>query len=199
MLFRVRLSVFDPHTNTTYYTLTHPVKVISKVTQLKKKEVASPPQLGVVPPVAKKRASISSVSGDVVTTSINRIEQTQAEQLRILTAIANKILMDPHTTTETILPMTLNNSVEYSTEITGLGHNLKDDMESSFRKFIHCFSQIAPEERKEKWVELLENISERSDADAAKAAEFIDCVEGSTSASSKRLKVLKADQPKTLH
>lgn len=85
MLFRVRLSAVDPISGTAFGVISQPIKVISKLTQLKGKS-NNPKE---VSPSIKKRTT-----NDMIATTLTEIHRQLQEQNKYIHIIVHKLLSD---------------------------------------------------------------------------------------------------------
>jgi len=85
MLFRVRLSAADPISGTTFGVISQPIKVISKLTQLKGKS-SNPKE---VSPSIKKRTT-----NDMIASTLTEIHRQLQEQNKYIHIIVHKLFSD---------------------------------------------------------------------------------------------------------
>jgi len=91
-LFRVRILATDPMTKLPFDLFTHPIKVISKMNQMKKKDPTSSPTS--VPSKKRDRSTLtSSISGNGIdlATSVKNLEEVQRKQAETLDLIWMKL------------------------------------------------------------------------------------------------------------
>jgi len=188
MLFRVKLSAVDPLSGTTFGVISQPIKVISKLTQLKGKST-NPKE---VSPSIKKRTT-----NDMISTTLTEIHRQLQEQNKYIHIIVHKLFSDTMTQPSQRQErdneplQTLSNIItQHSLGIPNLEstdfqadippdqiqvpavpiHQVppnvqvqqqKPDLEDAFRNFISAFQSLQPEEKQNKLEKLegfLENV-----------------------------------------
>lgn len=89
MLFRVKLSAVDPLSGTTFGVISQPIKVISKLTQLKGKSTNNPKEIS---PSIKKRTT-----NDMIASTLTEIHRQLQEQNKYIHIIVHKLFSDSMT------------------------------------------------------------------------------------------------------
>jgi len=166
MLFRVRVSAIDPLAGTTFGVISQPIKVISKLTQLKGKGPGKE-----VSPSIKKRAT-----NDVIASTLTDLHRQLQEQGKYLNLIMHKLFSDmPHhqqrqqeREQEPSL-QTLSNIITQQTLSIGepneYGNDVQNDVppkiefEDAFRTFLSAFQGLPAEEKQNKLEGFLESVS----------------------------------------
>lgn len=150
MLFRLRFSGIDPETQMTFFTLTNPVKVISKMTQIKKKPDSS----------SKKRLN----SADLIGHSLSRVETQQSQiltnqvQQGTLLSLLQQQFQKQVEVMQLIIPKLFSSDYRQSSEELTEAEKL----EKSFHKVLSVYEKLSPEERQEKISQLLSDKEETS-------------------------------------
>jgi len=193
MLFRVKLSAVDPISGTTFGVISQPIKVISKLTQLKGKS-ANPKE---VSPSIKKRTT-----NDMIASTLTEIHRQLQEQNKYIHIIVHKLFSDsmaqpqPRQERDNEPLQTLSNIItQHSLGIPSLGESpdfqtdippeqiqvqvpvvpiqqvpvnvqvqQKPDLEDAFKNFISAFQSLQPEEKQNK-LEKLEGFLENVPAE----------------------------------
>jgi len=199
MLFRVQLCAVDSATSEQLEVTSKPIKVISKLTHVKKSQpnvVSSP----TTPTSSKKRLANSGSLGTIpviqssdinVTAALARIEQTQQNIVNVLSFIARRlfpgleeigVMFDQSSSqdgTTEISVGTIAQPQQALPVITTSSQQQQTDamegssteVEHSFRKFLVAVNSLAPEEKQEKISGLVSTLS--SD-DSDKLGELLD-------------------------
>jgi len=193
MLFRVRLSAVDPLSGTTFGVISQPIKVISKLTQLKGK---SSNNLKEVSPSIKKRTT-----NDMIATTLTDIHRQLQEQNKYIHIIVHKLFSDSITqqppprqdrdneplqtlsniiTQHTLGIPTMTENTDFQTDIPPEQiqvpvvpihqvvpvqvQSQRPDLEDAFRNFISAFQGLHGEEKQNK-LEKLEGFLENVPAE----------------------------------
>jgi len=177
MLFRVQLYGIDPLTGQPLEAISKPIKVISKVTQLKKS------QSGVLPTLSGKKRVMSHQSNSVpIVTSDNlahilsRIENQQSHHTYLLNLICRKLYGDDLSALadQSIVSEQLNMGTVGQPEMQ---QDEGTELESSFQKFLSVVNSIKPEEKQERISGL---ISALGSIESERLAELLDSFSSST-------------------
>jgi hypothetical protein len=210
MLFRVQLKGIDPLSGREFETYTQPIKVISKLTQLKKSSNSNAINIGINNP--KKR-----VSNDQIISILNRLESQQIEQRNFLQMILAKLygIDSPisqsnndqtiHSLSNFIPPQTLttSSSEDFSTSNGSLVNELQQsqrkeededykhrEAEGALWKFISSFDDLPPDQKREKIKGFLQHTS---GVVTEKLSEFFDVFDNNVR------KKLKTTKESTIH
>jgi len=188
MLFRVRISGIDPMNQIPFEVYSHPIKVISKLTQLKKKDdISASPATS-----SKKRGNSGGGSGvigggstssnDTIATALSRLEQQQQEQLRVMSQICQKI----YGTTTNQWPGQQQLDIIAQQPPLPETYSVVSEVQNSFLSFITGFGNIpSPEERHNLIASLVHNLT---DEQQERLFEFVNIIGADTEQVRKRLK-----------
>lgn len=168
MLFRVHLSAVDPLTGQAFGCWTAPIKVISKLTQVNKKEKEATP--------SKKRTTT-----DVISTTLLEIQRQLDQQGKYIQMLVHKAFVDSRPNAQasgtealhslshimagpTSLP--IHPITDFDTELqeaepaqtTVVQSEPKPDLETQFKNLIATLNSLHPEERQHKLDSLLASV-----------------------------------------
>jgi len=162
MLFRVRLSALDPLTGAPFGVISQPIKVISKLTQLKGKGKD-------ISPTIKKRTT-----NDMIATSLSELHRQLQEQNKYIHLIMHKMFSEAaqqprhqerdseplHTLSNIITQqnLTIGEPTDFQTELQD-SVQTKPEFEDAFRTFLSAYQNLQPEEKQNKLEGFLETVS----------------------------------------
>jgi len=169
MLFRVRLSAMDPLTGQPFGIITQPIKVISKLTQLKGKP-------GKEAPVNQMANNKKRTTNDMIANTLSDLHRQLQEQNKYIHLIMHKLFSESpqqsrnpqdrdseplHTLSNIITQQTLaiGEPNDFQSDIQSDHSGQKPEFEDAFRNFISAFQNLQPEEKHNKLEGFLETVS----------------------------------------
>lgn len=164
MLFRVRIQAFDPLTQMTFGATSLPIKVISKLTQLKKKDMSP-----AAAPNQKKR-----ITNDVISSMLAQLNQQVQRQQKCIEMIMQKLMLEtppqilPNSMPDPLETLQIATSAINSIAETSVQHESLSasqdmlrppDFETAFQQFVNAFANLPPHERRARLANMLEAVS----------------------------------------